>query len=94
LPLQSAQRLRDERDELQYKLDQVSLEATMGAALAETQKLKDVADEFERDLYEQKLAEAGARGAEVEALKERVAELEDENAGEAEGTAGGMGWRR
>ena len=35
--VQSAQRLRDERDELQNRLDQSSLERTMGAALAETQ---------------------------------------------------------
>lgn len=45
------------------------------------QKLKDVADEFERDLYQQKLAEAEARVAEAEALRERITELEDENAG-------------
>ncbi|KAL4420581.1 hypothetical protein ABPG75_010237 [Micractinium tetrahymenae] len=77
----SAQRLRAERDDLQARLEQVSLEATMGAALKETQKLKDVADEFERDLYQQKLAEAEARMAEAEALRERVAELEEENAG-------------
>lgn len=38
--LQSAQRLRDERDALQARLDQTALETTMGAALAETQKLK------------------------------------------------------
>lgn len=34
---QSAQRLKEERDELQQRLDQVGLEHTMGAALAETQ---------------------------------------------------------
>lgn len=45
------------------------------------QKLKDVADEFERDLYQQKLAEAEARVTEAEALRERITELEDENAG-------------
>lgn len=77
----SAQRLRAERDELQSRLDHVSLEATMGAALQETQKLKDVADEFERDLAARKLAEAEARAGEVEALQQRVTELEDENAG-------------
>ncbi|PSC71814.1 hypothetical protein C2E20_4927 [Micractinium conductrix] len=77
----SAQRLRDERDALQARLDQTALETTMGAALAETQKLKDVADEFERDLHAQKLAEAEARAAEAEALQERIAELEEENAG-------------
>ncbi|KAL4436325.1 hypothetical protein ABPG77_009887 [Micractinium sp. CCAP 211/92] len=77
----SAQRLRAERDELQSRLEQVSLEATMGAALSETQKLKDVADGFERDLYQQKLAEAEARMAEAEALRERITELEEENAG-------------
>jgi hypothetical protein len=78
---QSAQRLRDERDELQARLDQSTLEATMGAALAETQKLKDVAEEFEKDLYETKLADAEARAAEAEGLRERIAELEEENAG-------------
>lgn len=34
---QSAQRLKEERDELQGRLDQSALEQTMGAALAETQ---------------------------------------------------------
>lgn len=34
---QSAQRLKEERDELQDRLDQAALETTMGAALAETQ---------------------------------------------------------
>lgn len=77
----SAQALKEERDELANQLEQVKLEQTMGAALAETQKLKDVADEFERDLYQQKLAEAEARVAEAEALRERITELEDENAG-------------
>lgn len=77
----SAQRLKEERDELQDRLNQTGLEQTMGAALAETQKLKDVADEFEKDLYQQKLAEAAARVAEVEVLKERIADLEEENAG-------------
>lgn len=59
------------------------------------QKLKDVADEFERDLHAQKLAEAEARAAEAEALRERIAELEEENAGGcgwAGGTAGGGQW--
>lgn len=37
LPFQSAQRLMEERDALQQRLDQVALEHTMGAALAETQ---------------------------------------------------------
>lgn len=60
----------------------------MGAALTETQKLKDVADEFERDLAQQKLAEAEARVAEAEALRERIAELEEENAGAH------IAWRR
>lgn len=89
---QSAQRLRAERDELQARLDQVALEATMGAALKETQKLKDVADDFERDLYQQKLAEAEARAAEVEALRERITELEEENAGGLGRGRGGQGW--
>lgn len=40
-----------------------------------------MADEFERDLHAQKLAEAEARAAEAEALQERIAELEEENAG-------------
>ena len=40
-----------------------------------------MADEFEKDLYQQKVAEAEARVAEVEGLRERIAELEDENAG-------------
>ena len=35
--LQSAQALKEERDELAQRLEQVSLEQTMGAALAETQ---------------------------------------------------------
>lgn len=49
--------------------------------LAPPQKLKDVADEFEKDLHQQRLAEAQARAAEAEALRERIAELEEENAG-------------
>lgn len=36
-PLQSAQALKEERDELANQLEQVKLEQTMGAALAETQ---------------------------------------------------------
>ena len=52
-----------------------------------------MADEFEKDLYQQKVAEAEARVAEVEGLRERIAELEDENAG---GWVGGVpncgGW--
>lgn len=70
-----------ERNELQKRLDQSALEATMGVALAEMQKLHSVSDEFDRDLYEAKLAEAEARAAEVEGLRERIAELEEENAG-------------
>jgi hypothetical protein len=56
--------------------------------------LKDVADEFEKDLYQQKVAEAEARVAEVEGLRERIAELEDENAGGWVGGAVLMGWGR
>lgn len=63
----------------------------MGAALSETQKLKDVADGFERDLYQQKLAEAEARMAEAEALRERITELEEENAGGSCKLVGGLG---
>ena len=80
-PLQSAQRLRDERDALEARLEQAGLERSMDAALAEAAKLRGVADELERDLTAQRLAEATARAGEAEALRERVAELEEENAG-------------
>lgn len=142
--LQSAQRLKEERDDALRRLEQASLEQTMGAALAETQvrragavvewgtqlprarlhslrwvrcaagpacssapcpsafdapmppslpqKLKDVADEFERDLYQAKLSEAEGRAAEAEGLRERIAELEEENAGACVGWS--SGWDR
>ena len=62
-------------------MTQQQLEERMGAVLAETQKLRDVADDFERDMIEEKMAEMKAKDAEIQTLQERVTELEDENEG-------------
>lgn len=45
---QEAERLATLNDELRGKVRQQQLDEQMGAVLAETQKLKDVADEFEK----------------------------------------------
>jgi hypothetical protein len=45
---QEAERLANQNEELQSQLRQQELDEQMGAVLAETQKLKDVADEFEK----------------------------------------------
>ena len=53
-------------------MKQQALDDQMGTVLAETQKLRDVAEGFEKDLVLQKLVEAEEREAEIEELKGRV----------------------
>jgi hypothetical protein len=79
-----AQRIRDENEALVERVhdaEQASLEAKMDVVIAENNKLQEIAAEFDRSILELKLAEAEDAINEAAALRERITELEEENAG-------------
>jgi hypothetical protein len=86
--MQVAQRLKHDNDDMSLELDQRILDEKMAAALQETARLRDIADDFDHSLVEQKLLaaeerwlQAEERFAELTELRERVQDLEEENAG-------------
>lgn len=79
-----AQRIRDENEVLVERVhdaEQAALEAKINVVIAENNKLQEIAAEFDRSILEIKLAEAEDAINEAAALRERITELEEENAG-------------
>ena len=82
--IKEAQRFRGINDDLAARLqeaEQAALENQLGEVLMETQKLQAIGADFDRGLLESKLIEAETAIAESQALKQRIEELEEENAG-------------
>lgn len=75
--IQVAERLKEENQQLLDELMQLK----MTDMVAQTHVLNAVAVEYDKDLVEAQLAAAQAVVDEVENLRERVMELEDENSG-------------
>lgn len=77
--IREAQRLKELNEDLESQAQHQQLEGQMGAALNETAKLIGVADGFERDVYEGRLAEAHAQLRDQREMQRRMDELEEEN---------------